>query len=171
MRVLMRKRTAVNARKAYSRTSQNVFWIDLPILQLLVFPLVNFSGLKFPRSEFDLSTRTWAFDLGRCNLISSANFVMLSHNSHGSAAFPPIPPPRIISEKICPTSVVRQSHSRSSVGRRIARTPWTSSCLYAASFSICCCASVTPLFGTGDKAANGQSEWYVSRGSRSSGGG
>jgi len=98
--------------------------------------------------------------------MNSAIFVIPSHNNHGSEAFPPMPPPSIISENICPTRAVKQSFSKSSVGRRTANTPWTNNCLYAASFSACCCTAYgSPPSGTGDNAGKGQSEWYICRGS------
>ena len=161
---MTRNRSAVNAINPYWRTSQNVFWSDLPNLQAFVLPPVIFNDTESTRSEFDLSSRICAFDFGSWDWTASAIFVMPSHNSHGSETFPPIPPPSIISERIWPTSVVRQSFSKSSVGKRTARTPWTNSCLYAASFAIWSCV-LWPPSGMGDSAGNGHSEWYICRGS------
>jgi len=89
--------------------------------------------------------------------MTSAILVIPSQSNHGSDAFPPIPPPRIISENIWPTRVVRQSFSKSSVGNSMVKTPWTNSCLYADSFSICSIVVCSPS-GTGDRAGNGHNE-------------
>lgn len=55
---MMMNRTAVNATNTYWRTSQNVFWIDRPILHLLPLVPLMAKGTEFPTSEFDLSRRT-----------------------------------------------------------------------------------------------------------------
>lgn len=99
-KVTIINRTAVNARNAYWSTSQNVFSTDRLIFHILVFPRLK-SGRFMPmRSEFDLSTRTWALDFGSWALMASAIFVIASHSSHGSETFPPILFPIIMSEKI-----------------------------------------------------------------------
>ena len=56
--------------------------------------------------------------------------------------------PMMVSERIWFTSVVRQGFSRSSVGSRMARTPWTRRLLYAVSFSFCA-ATVSGSSGVG----------------------
>ncbi len=68
--------------------------------------------------------------------------------------------PIMSSEKIWPTRAVRQPFSRSSVGRRMAKTADTSSWRYAASFSAWA-AMLSGLSGrgTGVRAGRGHSEW------------
>lgn len=170
--VIMINRIAVNAKNTDWRTSQHDFCIDSPIVQVFVFPQVISTFLESKTSELDVSRQAWPFDFGRLAWTTSTIFVIPSQSSHGSDAFPPIPPPSIISENIWPTSVVRQSFSKSSVGSRTAKSPSTSNCLYAASLSIWDWTSGLFLgLGTGESAGNGQIEWYICRGSDSNGGG
>lgn len=127
--VMIRKRMVVNARNPYWRTSQNVRWMDSPIFHRFLLPPLKSKAGWLKDSEFDLSRRTVALDFGSWSWMTSASFVIPSHRSHGSEAFPPMPPPNIISENIWPTKVVKQSDSKSSVGKRTAKTPCTNNCL------------------------------------------
>lgn len=158
-------RTAANARNKYWRISQKYFCIDFPKFEVLVLPALISNKFGLVISEFDLSIRTWALAFGSRACITSATFIIPSHNSHGSQALPPIPLPSIISEKIWPTRDVKQSFSRSSVGSRTAKTPLIINCLYAASlFDWLLIVSGSSSSGTGDNGAKGQSEWYTCRG-------
>lgn len=87
---------------------------------------------------------------------ASMMVVMASHSSQGSQAFPLTPLPRIISLKISATRALRQPFSKSSVGRRTARTPWTSSCLHDSSLRACSrVVEGSDSRGTGDRAGWG----------------
>lgn len=88
-----------------------------------------------------------------------------SHINQGSESLLATISPIMRSDSSCPTSATKHLFSRSSVGRRIARTPWTSSCRYAASFRAC--SSIVPgesCRGMGERARRGHREWYTSRG-------
>lgn len=90
--------TVVNAKNPYWRMIQNVLWNDHRDLEILSETAEGLPAIESP--DVDFSTLTCAFDPGSLVWMTSAIFVMPSHNSHGSLALPPMPLPRIISDII-----------------------------------------------------------------------
>lgn len=92
--------------------------------------------------------------------ITLVRIISPSHISHGSESLLATISPIISSENSWPTSATRQSFSRSSVGRRMARTPWTRSWRYAASFWACSSIVLGDSgLGIGERAGRGHREW------------
>ncbi len=94
----------------------------------------------------------------RCR-ISLAAVMRPSQIIHGSAAFLAITPPIISSENIWPTSAVRHSFSRSSVGRRRARRGPAAGDRATSLSAWSATARGSSSAGTGERAGSGQSEW------------
>jgi len=134
--VVTKNRMEVYARNTQWRAENSRPWKEKPCAAEAEF------GLASPR----FLRRLFA------SVAFRARIDMPSQSSHGWEALFAMTLPIIISDSIAPTRDVRQGFSRSSVGNRIARTPWTRSFLYAFSFSVWSSrVSGDPGSGTGER--------------------
>lgn len=117
--VLIINRIEFAIMKPHWITDQNASWI-CELLLLVVGGTMSEPVFKLMLGVMSLDSEVFIAPFVRTNLVS---MIRISNMSHGSDNLLTIRLPITSSENICPTNAVKHSFSRSSVGRRSARTP------------------------------------------------